>query len=156
MAGEKYADKAIDALLSEFSTNFATQLAAVETAQSLSASALGRPDEYLEADRDPDDNRALVKVFSESTDEFEGEVELLRHACVVAYLWYGDADFDANSLKARRVLTAMRAVIQNDPVLGNNVVSAVITGTDYDYEKRSDNKARYAAALAVDVITYDG
>ena len=155
MAGEKYADKAINALLSQFSSNFATQLAAVETAQSLAASALGRPDEYIEADRD-DDNRALVKVFAEDTDEFEGEVALTKHGCVVAFCWYGDADFDANSLKARRVHTAMRAVVHDDMTLNSAVVSAIVVDTDYDYEKRSDNRARHAAAIAVDVITYDG
>jgi hypothetical protein len=40
--------------------------------------------------------------------------------------------------------------------LSNNVVSAVVVGTDYDYDKRANNRARFAAAIAVEVTTYDG
>lgn len=154
MAGEQYADKAIAGLYAYLSANLPTYIAAVETAQGLAVGALGRP-EYLDAEHE-DDNREIVLVYSESSNEFEGELKLATHNCVAAWHFHSDADLDAGKLKGRRIMTAMKNVIDADPTLGASVTSAIVATSLYDFETDTSNATRHAVAMDVRVVTYDG
>lgn len=153
MAGEKYGDKAIANLLSYYETNLPTYLRAVETAQSLCASSLADPVDYIPA-YVPDDTRSpLFQVFTLSGESLDPRNQLYLYDCVINVGYSSDADIEAGQLFMRRYMTALIDTLVADRTLGGNVVEAVETEQNYAAEK-SGGQTRYAISLGVQVTTF--
>jgi hypothetical protein len=154
MAGEQGVDKAIAGLKAYLVANLPTYLSSYESDLSLDDGDLGRP-VYLDAKRE-DDNREILQIYSEGTEEFEGDLKLKTHDCTVAWHFHTDADLDAGALKGRRIEVAMQNAIDADPTLGLAVTSAIVSGSDPFAPTDTENVTRRASVLAVRVVTYDG
>lgn len=159
MAGEQYGDLAVKSLLDYFETNLATQIAAVETAQSLTAGSLPDPDDYIPAQFDSDPRPQLLQVWAVDggpVEEYATSTDRIAiYNCAVHYEVIGDADAEAGQLMMRRVLTAMINTLYGSRTLGGKVVSAVDTGHELLADKIGDAKTRHSIQLNVAVTVHE-
>jgi len=159
MAGEQYLDLAVKSLLDHFEANLATQIAAVETAQSITAGSLPDPDTYIPALLENDPRSHLFTVFCEDGGEIAEEAtsldRIVTYGCVAHYEIIGDADVDAIQLTMRRILTAMINTLQADRTLGGKVVSAIDVGHGVLTETIGKAETRHSAEMSTDVTIFE-
>ena len=154
VAGEKYADLAVDALRDYFAAYLQTHLTATETALSLTAGALPAPDEYIAAWL-PEDNRNLLTVYCQRINARPDFGGLFDCSCVVSLEFSADADFVAGQLRARRMATAMLECLDADRTLGARVTQALEDSVDLYADKTADAQTRHAIEMTVSVTVQE-
>jgi hypothetical protein len=114
----KYATAVVDALHTTFSAQMATEIAAVEADNGLTAGDMPAIRDYFKY-------RALNEHVSPSLSiscyETAFLEQSLKHAvcrCTVALRYAGDADVEATELLMRRYATAMISVVTNNNEMG--------------------------------------
>lgn len=159
MAGEQYADLVVEALLDHFESNLATQIAAVETAQSLTAGVLPDPTDFIYGHFDEDPRPQQLQVWIEGggpVEEYATSTDrIAEYDCRVHYSYLGDADVEAGKLVMRQVLTAMINTLYVDRTLSGKVVMAVDDGHDLNANKVGDAQTRHTATLNVAVTVHE-
>jgi len=149
MAGEKYGDRAVEALTAYVEDNLATYLTAVETAQSLTAGAMTPPVAYIASLIANDPRSPVVMVDCDGGDVENWGDNLHTYDCLVVLAFSGDANVVTGEAKARRYMTAMVDCIRADPTLGAAVEYAEATSQDFDAEIDGDKMIRHAIGLGV-------
>jgi hypothetical protein len=154
MAGEKYAEKAVDALADWFTAQLQTYITAIETAQSLTTGTVPAPDEYVRGKYD-DDNRNLLMVFCEDGSTVDVNNGIYEYDCTVAWAFSSDADLSAAQLRARRCLTALIDTLRADRRLGGVVAQAIEADQSLFHTKSADATTRHAVAIGVNVMVQE-
>lgn len=124
MAGN-YAQKAVAALYDRHVAQLPTELAAVETEQSLAAGALAEPEAYLDHRAIYDNRSPLIQVYDEGVAEGDDRAGVWIVPCTVVLSYLGGTNLSANELFVRRYLTALMRVVQKDPTLGSTSITLV-------------------------------
>lgn len=156
MAGEQYVDKAVVKLKDFIESNLPTQLRAVESAQSLTASSLTDPVEVI-GNRAPFDNRSpLVEVYDENWDFIDLNNKIISVDCTVTVSFISDADIGAGELFMRRYVTAVINTIMADPTLGGQVVAAILTDGSPAISRGDNALTRFVYAQGVEVHVHEG
>lgn len=156
MAGEKYGDRAVAYLLDFIENNLATQLRAVETAQSLTSNSLTDPIDYKPAWTPLDAAGPIVQVFSSDGGPVDHRNAVYEYDCTVALVFASDADIEAAQLKARRYMTALIDVVASDRTLGGKVVEALDEDQSFFHDKPGNAQTLNAIALGVSVTVHEG
>jgi len=160
MAGEQFADLAITSLLSYYESNFATQLRAVETAQSLAVNSLDNPYNYVPGKASEDPQPLLLQVFvdgsGDTLPEATGTDKIVTYPCTLHLEYVGDADIEAGQLRMRRYMTALVNTLYGSRTLGGKVVSAIDAGQVFYAEKMGSAQTRHSIELQVDVTVHEG
>lgn len=159
MAGEQYADLAVLKLHTWFESQLPTQLAAVETAQSLTAGDLTVPVDYIPAKVEDDNRSPLLQVYCDSTGEIEPEAtgtdKIATYPCKVTVEYSGDADIEAGQLFMRRYLSALVKTLVASRTLNGTVVQALDSGHSTSAARTSESQTRYTIELGVDVTVHE-
>ena len=122
----RYTERAVDALHTYVSTNYATQLRDVETDQGLDANSLTDPVAYLKF-RAPFDNRSpLVQIYEEGWRFEDQRNNLLIVDCAIEIMFHGATDLASGELRMRRYLTALYQTIAVDPLLNDAAVTGAL------------------------------
>ena len=71
----------------------------------------------------------------------------------------GDADMETGQKNAREYESAMTRLFNADRTLGmsaSGIVHAIPNGSDLEGEKTANSSTRFAVAIGIDVLTWDG
>lgn len=153
MAGEKYADRAVEKLRAHCAANLQTYLTAVETAQGLAAGAMVPPVAY-EGSTFDDGRSPLVLVDCPDGAVESWEDGLFSYGCSLFLVFNGGADVHDGQQQARRYLTALIDMIRAAETLGATVEYAQGGGQQLDAETTGD-KTRHAVAVEVMVRIHE-
>ena len=142
-----YAEKAVDALHSAYSTNLPTELATVETEAGLSAGDLTEPIEYLKH-RAPLDNRSpLVQIYDDGLEAVEERNGIWIVPCTVVISYYGTPDLAANEQFVRRYLTALMRTVLRDVTLAGEAHLCEFVGAEAARLEGDQSQPRYLYGL---------
>jgi len=156
LANEQFIDRAITNLASYISSNLATKLRAVETAQSLTTNSLTDPVAVVKA-RIPFDNRSpLVEVFDQSWSMLDHINKLQAVNCTVAISHICDANLENGEIFMRRYMTALINVLQTDSTLGGTVTTAILTDGSSAVSRGDTSTTRMIYTQGVSVHVHEG
>ncbi len=161
MSGEKYADRAVAALLAYVEAGLPTALRAVETAQSLTTNTITNPVDYVPA-RVPADTRSpLVEIWAKSGGRLPedecGRNNIFGYDCTIRLACNSDANTETGPKRIRQYMTALLDLIDADNTLSaaTRIVHTIDTVQNFEAEQL-DASMRYALELGVDVIVFEG
>jgi formylmethanofuran dehydrogenase subunit A len=155
MAGEKYGDRAVNALATYVESNLSMYLSAVEVAQSLVTGSMTQPAAYIASMIANDPRTPVVMVDCDGGGAENWGDNIHTYGCHVVLAFSGDADVVAGEAKARRYMTALIDCIRADATLGSTVEYAEGTAQDFDAEIDGDKMTRHAIRLIVMVRIHE-
>lgn len=154
---DRYAQDAVDALVTVLTANLATKLTAVETEAGLSAGDLGSAVDIIGAWKPNDTRSLLVQVFCDSgtnrSDFGPGHSGLAANDVTVAWSYTSNTDSESSEAFMWRWMTAILDCVTEDPTLGGRVVGAKWTDFDRTYSFVDESTTRHVRAIGFEVIT---
>lgn len=158
MSGEKYAQRAVKALVDYYTSALPAVLRTIESAQNLAANSLIDPVAYVGANLPGDGRTPLLTAWSSGGSPHEqaevkvGRLRTYRCSVKIAFAW--DADLETGQLVARRYETALVDTLYDDPTLSGAVQQALDTGTTLSAAKNVSTTV-HSIEMDVDVAVYE-
>lgn len=154
MAGERYAELAVEALRDAINSGIAAQLAAVETAQGLTPNTIARPVAVTRSRAAARDNRSpLIAVYWERFTLPSQRRGVVAVDCTVVVQIVGRNAASTEGLEEDhgRYCTAIVDLIRDDPHLGGRVVASLVTDGEADASIGDNSTTRLVSAIGVEV-----
>jgi hypothetical protein len=156
MAGERYAERAVEALSAYLEAHLPSYLRSVEEAQALALDSLADPVAYLRGEVHNDNRSPLVEVWTEGGDASDQPERLWYYDATAVLSFSGDADVIGGQLRARRYLTAIAECLHADRTLDGAVESCIESKHDLAYARNDNSETRHAIAVTVEVRVHEG
>lgn len=150
----RHVSLAVQRLYATVNSNLATELAAVETEESLVAGSLTVPADILRYRAPMHHTSPMIEVFDEGFTYDSQRQRLMDIECIIRISYQGGEDLDATELFMRRYVTAVIQVIETTPGLGDvESYQAVVVAGEADVQPGSDSASWYRYSINVTVST---
>lgn len=152
-ASPHYVEYAVKAMHDRYSSQLATELAAVETEDELAAGALTEPVEIIDYFAPNDTRTPLLQIYDdEGIQDYDQRNRIWTIPVATVLSYSSGADLSAAAAFVRRYVTALLRVVQKDWTLGGTVMQATFTGADIaSVGDTSATRHHYALGHAVQI-----
>jgi len=155
MANERYAEKAVVLLGAYVESRLPTEIAAIESEQSLGAGAIEDPVAYVLADV-PNDNRSPLVEIYDNGGGFDDQLNSIFVAdCVVAISFASDCDISAGKKRLQRYQTALTNTIRDNPTLSGGVTQCIFGDISAGTVRGDESTTRFALEQQIEVWIHD-
>jgi hypothetical protein len=155
MANERLAELAVEALAAALEAGMATQIAAIETEQSLTSGTIPAIVDVVRSD-DPDDDRSsLIHVFDLSAESDGYDDSEWTVVCGADVSYVGDAEKESGEVMARRYATAMVKTVKANPTLTTRAVEAAVVSYRAGTAGGAGSPIRHVREIQVKVKVQD-